>query len=221
MTSGTVRALTVWPVKSVGGPVSPDSIGADGNGLDGDRGRAVVLPDGAPLSARSAPGLLRWSAEQGGLRSPSGVAYAWFEDGLDAALSADLERTVRVVRVPDGAADLERSVLVTTVASHVDVEEALGPVDLLRFRTNLHVDLDAEAYAEFAWQGRTLEAGKVTLQLLHPCRRCAITTYQPGSAVRDKGLLRWLLQERMGVFGINARVMVPGVLQVGDPVRLS
>ncbi len=214
--TGTLRSLTVWPVKSVGGPSSPEAVRATQAGLDGDRAWAVVGQDGQAISARSAPRLLRWQAEASGLRGPDGVCYGWEDPQLSAALTADLGRDVRPAEVPGGAADLERSVLVTTVASHADVEAAVGPVDLRRYRTNLHLELDAPAYAELGWEGRTLVVGDVTLQLLHPCRRCSITTYEPGGTVRDKAMLRWLLQERAGVFGINARVGEPGVLRVGD-----
>ncbi len=220
MAGGTVRALTVWPVKSLGGPLALDAVPADETGLSGDRRRAVVDPEGTPLSARQAPRLLRWTAERDGVRDPDGTFHGWAEDGLDAALSDDLGRDVRLVQAPAGAADLECSVLVTTVASHADVEAALGPVDLRRLRTNLHLELDADAYAEAGWEVRELVVGDVVLQLLHPCQRCVITTYEPGGTVRDKRLLRWLAQEHAGVFGINARVRSPGVLRVGDPVRV-
>lgn len=216
----TVRSLTVWPVKSMAGPVAATEVFADASGLAGDRRRAVVGSDGSSLSARSAPRLLRWTAGPDGVTGPDGTAYGWQDDALVGALSGDLRRDVRLVSVPGGAADLPRSVLVTTVASHAEVEEAVGPVDLRRYRTNLHLELDAPAYAELGWEGRTLVVGDVTLQLLHPCRRCIITTYEPGGTVRDKAMLRWLVQERAGVFGINARVTVPGVLRVGDPVAM-
>ncbi len=216
MVAGTAASLAVWPVKSLAGACSPREVVADETGLAGDRRRAVLDADGQPLSARSAPGLLRWRAEADGLRGPDGTAYAWSDDRLDAALSAELRKNVRLAHVPGGAADLERSVLVTTVASHADVQAAVGPVDLRRYRTNLHVELDAPACAELGWEGRTLVVGDVTLELLHPCRRCSITTYEPDGLVRDKTMLRWLLAERAGVFGINARVVVSGVLRVGD-----
>jgi uncharacterized protein YcbX len=63
-------------------------------------------------------------------------------------------------RDPAGQQDLERSVLVTTEASRRALEAALGrPVDLRRFRTNLHLELDAPAFAEERWQGGRLQVG--------------------------------------------------------------
>ena len=53
------------------------------------------------------------------------------------------------------------------------------PVDLRRFRTNLHLRLDAEAFAEERWEGRRVRVGDAELVLLHPCERCAIPTRDP------------------------------------------
>jgi uncharacterized protein YcbX len=51
-------------------------------------------------------------------------------------------------------------VLVTSEASHKSLEAALGrPVDLRRFRTNLHLELDAPAFAEERWQGGRVAVG--------------------------------------------------------------
>ena len=72
------------------------------------------------------------------------------------------------------------SVLVTTRATHEAVERALGrPLDLRRWRTNMHVELDADAFAEERWEGRTLRVGEATFKLLHPCERCVIPTRDP------------------------------------------
>ena len=47
-----------------------------------------------------------------------------------------------------------RSLLVTTEATLQALGDELhGPVDLRRFRPNLHLDLDAEGWAELAWEG--------------------------------------------------------------------
>jgi uncharacterized protein len=94
------------------------------------------------------------------VRAPDGTAWDWNDPGLAAALGADLGVPVRPRRDPAGQQDLARSVLVTTEASRRALEAALGrPVDLRRFRTNLHLDLDAPAFAEERWQGGRLQVG--------------------------------------------------------------
>jgi MOSC domain-containing protein YiiM len=106
-------------------------------------------------------------------------------------------------------------------ASRRALEAALGDrVDLRRFRTNLHLELDAAPFAEERLQGGHLRVGQVTLALLHPCARCVIPTRNPDHQGRWPELLRFLHRARAGLFGINARVLTPGRLAVGDRARM-
>lgn len=233
---GRVRSLSVWPVKSMGGGTDVDAVWADRSGLAGDRAHAFVdqrpMRSGHVVSARNVPGLLRWSAEYlhvpgpdavppPVVTGPDGSRREWGDPALVAAVSAD----VGVPLADAGAGrfwDLEDSVLVTTQATHDDVEQLFGqPLELARWRTNLHLELDAPAFAEHAWEGSRLVVGDVVLRLLHPCRRCAIPSWAPDGRERLPGLLAWFHQQHAGRFGINARVEVPGVLAVGAAVRVD
>lgn len=225
---GSVREVTVWPVKSMAGGTAVEQVRADVGGLAGDRAHAVVdrrpLRDGRVLSARTAPGLLRWTAaatdDEPELTAPDGRRWAWSDDGLAEVLSEDLGLPVGLA-ARGGYSDLADSVLVTTVATHAGVEERFGrPLEAHRWRTNLTLELDAPAFAENAWEGRTLVVGEVVLRLLHPCKRCTIPTWAPGGRERTPELLAWFHREADGVFGINARVEVPGVVRRGDDVEV-
>jgi hypothetical protein len=237
---GVLVGLARWPVKSLAGE-RLSAARVDGRGLGGDRTHALL--DGRPehrgrrLTARQAPRLLAWSAAypqapddaldpaappSPTLRAPDGTLFAWEDPALAGALEADLGIPVRLHRDPAGQQDLQRSVLVTTEASRRALEDTLGGrVDLRRFRTNLHLELDADPFAEERLQGGRLRVGQVTLALLHPCARCVIPTRDPDDQGRWPGLLRFLHRERAGLFGINARVLAPGRLAVGDPADLT
>ena len=118
--------------------------------------------------------------------------------------------------------DLGDSLLVTVQSTLEAVGRALGrALDLRRFRPNVHVALDAPAYAENDWEGRTLHVGEVELALLHPCQRCVIPTRDPETQAKDAEILRWLTRERDMLFGINARVLGQGRIATGDPVKLA
>lgn len=236
MARGRLSSLTVWPVKSMGGGTAVDAVWADVRGLAGDRAHALVdqRPPraGHVLSARNLPGILRWSASY--LRppgrdgvdvpvvtSPDGKQWEWSDPRLASAVSDDLGVPVGLVR-GERYPDLENSVLVTTGATHHAVERLFGrPLEVARWRTNLHLDLAEEPFAEHGWEGRRLRVGDVVLQLLHPCRRCTIPTWEPGGRVRTPELLAWFHREHAGRFGINARVEVPGVLGVDDAVEFA
>jgi uncharacterized protein len=227
--AGRVRSVTIWPVKSMGGGTSVQHVRADRGGLAGDRAHALVdrrpLRDGHVLSARNVPGILRWSAGSGGsgepaVTAPDGRAWTWDEPGLRDALRDDLGIPVDLSG-PGSYSDLEDSILVTTTATHEEVERRFGrPLDVRRWRTNLHLDLSSAPFAEHGWEGRRLQVGQVVLRLLHPCRRCTIPTWAPGGRERTPELLAWFHRRSDGRFGINARVEVPGVVRVGDRVTL-
>jgi uncharacterized protein YcbX len=233
--TGTVLELHRWPVKSMAGePV--DALRVDGRGAGGDRTHALVhVHRGEPrlLTAREAPRMLAWRAGYGGadvdpaapptpvLTAPDGRRFAWDDDALPAALAADLGREVTLRRDVTGQQDLRDTVLVTTAASLAALEAEMGqPVDLRRFRTNVHLDLDADGFAELAWQGRRLRIGGAELELLHPCVRCVIPTRHPDNQVKWAELLRHLVRRRGGIFGINARPLGPAELRVGDEVSV-
>jgi hypothetical protein len=154
--------------------------------------------------------------------APDGTRWAWDDPGLGRALADDLGLPVGHHRDLGGQQDLRASVLVTTEASRRAVSEALGgPVELRRFRTNLHLDPDAPAFAEERWEGGRLEVGEVTLALGNPCIRCVIPTRHPDDLSRWPELLRWLHRRRGALFGVNARVATAGRVRVGDRATVT
>jgi uncharacterized protein YcbX len=234
--SGTVAELHRWPVKSLAGePVA--ELRLDRRGVGGDRAHALVhLHKGElrQLTAREAPRMLAWRASYDGaavdperppepvLVAPDGARRAWSDPELPDALTADLGRAVVLHRDVAGQQDLEESVLVTTTATLAALDAEMGqPVDLRRFRTNVHVVLDAPAWSELEWEGRRLIVGEAELELLHPCVRCAIPTRHPDNQVKWGELLRHLVRAHGGIFGINARPLGPAAIRLGDPVALG
>jgi uncharacterized protein YcbX len=113
-------------------------------------------------------------------------------------------------------------VLITTAASAEALAAELGTdVDQRRFRTNLHLALDAPPWAELGWEGASLQfAGGVVLRLLHPCVHCAIPTRDPVTQTKWPGLLRHLDAHHDRCFGINARVVHAGRVAQGERVEL-
>jgi uncharacterized protein len=236
---GTVASLHRWPVKSLAGE-DADALRLDPRGIAGDRAHAVYDTfKGEPrrLTVRQAPGMLRWGASYEGspgdelrpeavplpiLTDPDGGRWEWDAPGLAEAMSEDLGRAVTLRRDEALMQDLNDSILVTTQATLDAVSEMLGPLDLRRFRTNVHVVLDDEPYAENTWEGRQLTVGDVTLDLLHPCVRCVIPTRDPDTTVKDPNILKWLTRHHDGHFGINARLASgSGRIAVGDAVVLQ
>lgn len=231
MTCGAVDTLFRWPVKSFRGETL-DALDLDPRGVPGDRAHAVWLKGGKRATARLVPGLLRWSARydeplngaipRPRVTSPDGTVFAWDDEALPHALSADLGRDVDVVRDPAGMQDLPRSILITLEGTRAGLEAELGaPVDLRRFRTNVHVSSDAPPFAEAGWEGRRMRIGDATVELLHPCLRCSMVARDPTTNEKSPRVLKHLIREHGAIFGINARPLGEARIRPGDPVTLE
>lgn len=233
--SGTVLELHRWPVKSLAGePV--DRLRIDGRGAGGDRTHALVREHKGELrllTAREAPRMLAWKATYDGadvdptsppeprLSAPDGRDFAWADPHLPAMLTEDLGHAVTLKRDVAGQQDLHDTLLLTTAATLAAVQEEMGqPLDLRRFRTNVHVELDADAFAEDEWQGRRLRIGDAELEVLHPCLRCVIPTRHPDNQVKWAELLRHLVRRHGGIFGVNVRPLGAAGIRVGDAVEV-
>ena len=241
MPDGHVLQVWRWPVKSMAGE-RVRSTRVDRRGAGGDRSHAVLHEhkgEWKPLTAREAPRLLAWRASypfaaDAGLdpeRPPYALVsapdrehiYRWDDPRLRTALADDLGRPVRLRRDIAGIQDLERSLLITVEATRAALAEELeAQLDLRRFRPNLHLDLDAPAWAERDWEGATVRfAGGVVLRLLHPCVRCAIPTRHPDTQAKWPELLRHLDAHHQTLFGINARVVQAGRIAASETLEVE
>jgi len=238
MASGSVTALQRWPVKSMAGE-SLGALSVDRLGAVGDRSYALFdVFKGAPrrINAETVPRLLAWSAAYPAVddvapqretqphpvvTAPDGSVRRWDAPGLQAALADDLGREVTLVCEPRGQQDRPTTLHVTVGASLRAVEDALGEaVDARRFRSNLHLELDAEPYTEESWLGRRLCVGDAELEIVAGCVRCAIPTRDPDTQQKWPALLRWLAAERARTFGVIVRAAAPALVRCGDAVRL-
>jgi uncharacterized protein YcbX len=227
LASGSLRALARWPVKSLGGEFL-DRAEIDQWGISGDRRYTVTERAREParqLDAAKSPRLLRWTAAGAPVptvRDPKGHHWNADDPQAAAALSADLGRPVVIEDHADGQQYIPRSVLVTVEGSRLALERELGQsLDVRRFRTNLHLELDSDPFAEHAWEGKVLRVGAATFDLLHPCERCVIAARHPITGAKSPGLLKHLHREHDQLFGILARPREPATVNVGDRVHVT
>jgi uncharacterized protein YcbX len=155
--SGSLRALARWPVKSLGGEFL-DRADVDRGGVAGDRRYTVDHEPSQTLDAADTPRLLRWTATGmpvPSLRDADGRRWSADDPRAAEALGADLGRPVALRRHADGRQYIAGSVLVTVEGSRLALERELGQeLDARRFRTNLHLELDSEPFAEHGWEGK-------------------------------------------------------------------
>lgn len=156
------------------------------------------------------------------------------EEVLDQGLDADVAFTVGTLGglVPGTFFDFAPVHLVTTsTLARIGELGPRGTVEALRYRPNLVVETEAEGFAENAWVGRELRIGaEAALQVLVATPRCAIPTLAHSDLPRDADALRTPARyNRVQVFdlgpqpcaGVYARVAKPGVIRVGDQVRVG
>ena len=236
LATGRVTELHRWPVKSMAG--QPVDALQPGRARRGGRPRpcAVRRVQGRPAPARrcarsracccgtpatTAPSRSPDDVPYPELIAPDGRAYDWRDPELPQALEDDLGRPVALRRDLGLMQDLGHSLLVTTQAT-LDAVAASSAreLDLRRFRTNVHVVLDAPAYAEEELGGPRADDRRRHVPAAAPVRALRDPDARPRHAQKFPELLRWLTREHRGLFGMNARPLNAARIAIGDPVSL-
>jgi hypothetical protein len=149
-----------------------------------------------------------------------------------AALESVAGRAVRVVRCdrPGGT----RSGNPASIISQASLDElsrraGVDGVDGRRFRMLIELDGDV-AHEEDDWIGGRIAIGSAILRVTERDARCAITTQDPDSGVRDFDTLREIIRYRgpmpdadgapKAMFGVLADVEQPGRVRLGDEVSV-
>ncbi|CAG4903779.1 unnamed protein product [Acidocella sp. C78] len=184
-----------------------EAIGIDCRFDDATGMLTLIAPDGAALDASPLTGAGR-------------DALAAF---LAAALPAAMRGTPRFHHVAGHSFSDHREQVISLIglASLRALEAAAGaPRHGLRFRANVYFE-GAEPWAELGWVGRTLAIGGAELRVTARIDRCAATTINPETRVRDANPVKELMTHFGHVdCGIYAEVVRPGRIAPGDALFL-
>ena len=143
-----------------------------------------------------------------------------------SAYSAHVGLDVVLALSAPGAVVYGGSVTLITTASLARLSDDLGqPLDAARFRATFELEGGAAAPgAEEAWIGRRVRLGTAEVRVRGPVPRCAVVDLHPDTGVRDVRVLQALAaysrDGRDVTFGVDADVVVPGVLTTGDAASL-
>ena len=91
--------------------------------------------------------------------------------------------------------------------------------DVRRLRPNVLIG-GVEGLAEREWEGSALHIGDAIIGLDSLRSRCPMTTVDPDTITRDPEVLRDIGRRFGGKLALNAEVLRPGLVRVGDLVRL-
>ena len=208
-----IQELWRYPVKSMGGePLERAEVTV--GGIVGDRLVVARNGLGRVLTARRKPRLLGHRATLGPDGEPLVDGRPWSSPQVAADVAHAAGRGARLVRL-DGPSGFD--VLPLLVATDGAIE-AFGH-DRRRLRPNIVIG-GVAGLAERTWEGRLLRAGSVVIGLADLRARCVMTTFDPDTLEQNVDVLRKIRREFGGALALNARVVEPGTLSVGDPVEL-
>ncbi len=207
-----LAGLWRYPVKSLAGEAIAEAhVTADG--IPGDRTVHVRGPEGVRTSRRQYRMLgLRGTLGADGLplvnglpwRSPGAAALVRAAAGDDAELAA--------------YSGVERFDILPLLVATDGAVAAFGR-DVRRLRPNLLIG-GVEGLSEQGWEGKALAIGEAIIRIDSLRARCPMTTVDPDTITRDPEVLKDIGRRFGGRLALNAAVERPGVIRVGDAVRL-
>jgi uncharacterized protein len=230
--AGVVAELWRYPVKSMLGE-RLDRVDLTHRGVEGDRVYAVRDGEGKFGSGKNTrrfrliEGLFGFSAHYAGtvpvVTFPSGEQIRGddprFGEELRNALSrddVDLAREEAISHFDDSPAHL------VTDAALSWLGDAVDGVDARRFRPNFVIATGLPpGQPERAWVGRRARVGGIAvLEFTHRTERCVMVNNAQYNLAHSSHILRTLSALNDMEFGVYARVITEGPVQVGDELHL-
>ena len=205
-----VAGLWRYPVKSLAGEALSTAELTPG-GISGDRIVHVAGPHG-PLTGRTRHGLLTVPAATGPGGVPRVAGHPWDSPGAARVIRAAAGPQARLAGY-DGPERFD--VLNLLVATDGAVAE-LG-ADVRRLRPNLLIG-GVPAGTEHLWPGHALVIGEAVIGIHSARQRCIVTSIDPDTGRQDLDVFRRIRQRFGNELALNAWVIHPGTIHLGDTV---
>ncbi|SNR54088.1 MOSC domain-containing protein [Puniceibacterium sediminis] len=146
---------------------------------------------------------------------------AAFLEWVKPLMPADRAQSARIVRARErGMTDSDfASVTLCNMSSHRAVEQKMGcPLSIHRWRGNIWMD-GLSPWEEFDWMDHEVQIGTAVLKVRERTDRCAATTTNPDTGIRDADTLAALDSWGHRDFSVRAEVVRSGEIALGDTVR--
>jgi len=236
---GAVAQLWLYPIKSMAGvSVEEAYVGLDG--ILGDRQYSFVRADQAArnsfpwMTARESSRMLLYKPYFSQLptpeqpeppvrvRTPAGAEREPNDSSLREELAGECGQPLFLLKSARGMFDCQHLSLFSLASVRALAAEAGCAIDPRQFRANLYIEpASSQPFEEEAWAGSLLEIGEQVLTgVTQRDPRCMMVNLDPESGKQDPRVLRAVAQKHQGQAGVYANVIRPGVIRVGDTIRL-
>ncbi|WP_420642634.1 MOSC domain-containing protein [Candidatus Leptofilum sp.] len=235
---GVVKELYRFPVKSMRGESLPEAHGY-WHGLDGDRRYAFVRSDdrsGFPwLTGRQLPQMLQYTPRYTQpddlvdspveVETPNGRILPIQSPELNQALADAYGKPVHLIKIGRGAFD-SQVISVMSTATVSALAEAIGvSVTPIRFRQNIIIKpFDEQPFVEERWLDSSLvfgnQADGLRIRLNRRIQRCVMINIDPETSEKEPAVLKTVAQTRQNCAGVHSSTERPGMVRVGDVVKL-
>ena len=234
----TIRHLFIYPVKSMRGlPVTEAHLGL--NGILGDRRYAFVRRELAGANAfpwmtgRTKPRMILYTPRFAHaptpadadppivVTTPDGDEFDVGDARLRERLEADARCDLFLLKTGRGNYDSQHLSLFNLLSLRQLEMESGEPIDLRQFRANIYLDpSDSMPFTEDGWLGHIVQIGGAVVGVTKKDTRCMMITLDPQSAAPHPNVLRAVVRQHNEQAGIYANVIAPGVVRVGDTMRV-
>lgn len=138
---------------------------------------------------------------------------------IDPTLAAELAPRARVIKLDRGVFDFSPISLLSRQSVSGVADLVGAELDVRRFRANVVLEADG-MFPEDEWVGATLEIGSARIRVDRRDERCVVVNVDPESGRRDLAVLSAIARERQACLGAYASTVSPGLIKLGDTVRL-
>ena len=238
-TIATIAQLYIYPIKSMAGvAVAEAHVGLDG--ILGDRQYSFVRADQAGtnsfpwMTARQSARMLLHqpqftqapTPEQPEppvqVRTPAGQMREPSDATLREELAGEAGEPLYLLKSGRGIFDCQHVSLFSLASVRALAGESGASIDHRQFRANVYMTpVSNRPFEEETWAGHLLRIGdQVLTGVTQRDTRCMMVNLDPESGSQDPRVLRTITQGHERQAGIYANVVRPGVIRVGDPIRL-
>lgn len=156
------------------------------------------------------------------VKTPDGVEY----DVSDPALTEHITRLhghpVFLLRNGRGNYDTQQVSLINLLSVAQLENESATTIDPRQFRANFYIEsVEGMPFVENAWVGKVVQVGETArIGITQTDERCMMINLNPDTAKQDPAVLRTVTHQHGQQMGIYGNVVAPGVVRVGDEIRL-